>query len=78
MKFTVVLTSLFASTMAVNVLQTDGSIKFYADADLVSRQNVPTCCSTGWQAPCLCGTGCAQCNVSVMLTRDTTKRQQQI
>ncbi|XPS91968.1 hypothetical protein M3J09_013907 [Ascochyta lentis] len=63
MKFIAIFSTLLASTLALNILQEDGSVRALDDTDLLPRQ-FPQCCDNLFNPPCgcptTCGGGCSQ------------------
>ncbi|EMD94397.1 hypothetical protein COCC4DRAFT_34111 [Bipolaris maydis ATCC 48331] len=63
MKFLIVISALCASSLALNILQKDNTIRSIKDTELIARQYA-SCCKNSFTPPCACpgncGSGCSQ------------------
>ncbi|KAH5279485.1 hypothetical protein HBI71_022690 [Parastagonospora nodorum] len=58
MKFFAIISALCASSLALDILQVDGTISHIEDTSLIPRQ-AGQCCENNFVPPCLCPTKCA-------------------
>lgn len=64
MKFLTIISALCASSLALQVLQRDNTIRNIEDTDLIAR-DYGQCCDNGFSTPCYCPDNCASgCSVS--------------